>query len=124
MKTRKANKYYDTIIDSVCFLMQAIEKNDMKRLKEAVSDMKANAELGDMCLNVCATVSKYPMTFLALAGYHARTDMITYLLSHAAGSYAQYLCIASNANAQILDHFSKGLYYINLKNTQSQYVLD
>ena len=67
--------------------MQAIEKDDMKRLKEAVSDMKANAELGDMCLNVCAEVSKYPMTLLALAGYHVRTDMITYLLSHGAGMH-------------------------------------
>ena len=69
------------------FLLQAIVQNDIGELKNAVAKMKANKDVdSDQCLNVCVTLSKYPMTLLALAGYYARSDMVIFLLSPEAGA--------------------------------------
>ena len=74
---------------------QAIKNDQLNEFKAAVQEMKRSAVTGTHCLDVCEMVIdvaadaprpiQYPMTLLAFAGYHARYNMLKFLISEGAG---------------------------------------
>ena len=77
----------------MCHFPQAIKNDELNKFKDAVQEMICSAVPGTHCLDVCEMVTdvaadppvQYPMTLLAFAGYHARYDMLKFLISEGAG---------------------------------------
>lgn len=76
--------------------LQAIEKDVMGDLQAALKSMLQDSSIpGKHRLDVCIMVPGpktspwfcHPMTLLAFAGYHARDDMIKWLISQGAREY-------------------------------------
>ena len=73
-------------------LPQAIEEDQQDDLEAAVKAMKESTVPSEHVLDVCDMVPdpvtdppfKYPVTLLAFAGYHARFDMLDFLIEEGA----------------------------------------